>query len=324
MTLWWPPGPPERTHWVIGAGGLLGTAVTDALRRRGNDIVLTSAVSWTTGRTDADLAAGLAEFGRIVAAVGTPWRISWCAGAGVTGSTDAELDREVNTLRTFLAVLAERTDLPPGLVFLASSAGGIYAGGTGGPYTELAPERPISAYGRAKLAAEAVAAEFARHSGTPVRIGRIANLYGPGQDLTKGQGLVSQLCRGAVNRTPVSVYVSLDTIRDYLFVRDCAALLLDLLETPARPAGSDLVIIKVLASGQGTTIGELVAACRQVFKRRPLLILGASPNARFQVKDLRLSSVVLPELDRRSCTPLPVGIAATAAAMLRTIQAGRH
>ncbi len=78
--------------------------------------------------------------------------------------------------------------------------------------------------------------------------------------------------------------------------------------------------MKVLASAHGTTIGSLIAVCRQVFKRAPHVVLGDSPNARFQVKDLRLRSTVWTDLDRRSLMPLPAGIAATAAGIRRAGQ----
>ena len=112
--------------------------------------------------------------------------------------------------------------------------------------------------------------------------------------------------------------MSLDTIRDYLYVDDCAEMIADLLDRPV----DGRTVVKLLAAGHGTTIASLIAVCRQVFKRTPLLVLGSSPNARFQVKDLRFASRVWPELDRRTLTPLPVGIAATAAGMLRTAQRG--
>lgn len=310
---------PAHVTWVIGSGGLLGGALESALVRRSGALVQTSPVGWTTGHAGEDLSGGLT---RLVATTGAGrlgWRIAWCAGAGVTGTTDAALDLEVNTLVVFLEQLATTAGLGPGTVFLASSAGGLYAGGHAGrPYRESDEPTPNSAYGRAKLAAEAAVTAFGARTGNSIRIGRISNLYGPGQNLSKGQGLISHLCRSTITRQPVSVYVSLDTIRDYLFVDDCAELIADLLDRP-RDARTT---VKLLATGHGTTIASLIAVCRQVFKRAPLVVLGSSPNARFQVKDLRFDSQVWPELDRRTLTPLPVGIASTAAGMLRTAQRG--
>ena len=66
-------------------------------------------------------------------------------------------------------------------------------------------------------------------------MGRIANLYGPGQGLEKPQGLISQIIRSHLIRTPISIYVPLDTMRDYLFAPDCGELVVDALRRlPAR------------------------------------------------------------------------------------------
>lgn len=311
--------------WVIGAGGLLGGSLARTMRARPDALLMTTPVEWATRRTHLDLADGLTRLIELTSSAGgpdRPWRIAWCAGAGVTGTTEEALALEVSTLTGFLQQLASTRGLGRGTVFLASSAGGVYAGGPAGrPYDELDRPAPNSAYGHAKLAGERAAGEFARSTGHQVRIGRIANLYGPGQDLTKPQGLISHLCRQNLTRQPVSVYVPLDTIRDYLFVDDCAALIADLLDQPRGPGDTEPVV-KILASQQGVTIGTLVAICRQVFKRAPRLVLGTSANATYQVRDLRFRSVVWPQLDRRQLTPLPAGIAATAAEMLRAAQTG--
>ena len=53
-------------------------------------------------------------------------------------------------------------------------------------------------------------------------IGRFSNLYGPGQNLGKLQGLISRLALSAVTRQPINIFVPLDTIRDYVYVDDAA------------------------------------------------------------------------------------------------------
>lgn len=284
---------------------------------------MTRKITWGGPQALVDLVRGLDHLAALVAGRGTPWRMVWCAGAGVTGTSEADLGREVETLEAFLAALAQRRAIiGPGTIFIASSAGGLYAGGAArGPQSESDEPTPISAYGHAKLAGERVAQHYAAATGNTVQIGRIANLYGPGQNLAKEQGLISALCRASVTRQPVSVYVSLDTIRDYLFVDDCAEMIADMLDLghPAQYVPGR-ALVKVLASQQGITIAGVIAVCRQVFKRAPQVVLGRSANARFQVRDLRFSSVVWPAIDRRCLTPLPVGVAATAAGILRATQ----
>ena len=74
-----------------------------------------------------------------------------------------------------------------------------------------------------------------------------------------------------------------------------------------------LVVTKILASGRTTTVGGLLGESTRLFRRRPRVVLGASAAARAQVLDLSLRSTEWAALDRLARTPLPVGIARTAA-----------
>ena len=82
------------------------------------------------------------------------------------------------------------------------------------------------------------------------------------------------------------------------------------------------VVTKIFASQRAITIGAVLGEMHRIFKRPPRIVLGASPTAALQARDLSLRSRVWPELDRRSLTPLPAGIAATAADLQRKLQAG--
>jgi UDP-glucose 4-epimerase len=117
------------------------------------------------------------------------------------------------------------------------------------------------------------------------------------------------------------VFVSLDTLRDYLYVEDAAAMvvagLARLVEQP------DPVVMKIFASGRGTSIAALVGEATHVFRRRPPLVFGASPVSALQVRDLRLSSVVWPEVDALARTPLAVGLAATGNSIVRGLSRRR-
>jgi UDP-glucose 4-epimerase len=299
--------------WVVGAGGLLGRGLVSALKANGHEILI-STIPWhDAAAAKAALAAGAEELARL--ADGRPWVIAWCAGAGVTGTSQEELDSELDVFKTALRSIAG--SLRPsgplgGRMFLASSAGGVYAGAPDPPYSEESTPQPLAPYGFAKLAAEQAATQFAAATGTRLVIGRVANLYGPGQNLDKPQGLISVFAKAYLTGQPVSVYVSLDTLRDYIFIDDAAALITDCLD---RLDSADVVdgqtVTKIIATQRADTIGALIGACKTVFKRRPRIVLGASPYAKAQAHDLRLKSVVWTELDSRQFTPLAVGIDAT-------------
>ncbi|QNE15164.1 NAD-dependent epimerase/dehydratase family protein [Pseudarthrobacter sp. NBSH8] len=315
-----------RPTWVIGAGGLLGRAVVRELESRKTP-VLTSKISW------ADPEAALREFRfgaeklRNAAASGQ-WTIAWCAGAGVTGTSQAALDAELSLFSRALGVFEETLcadgDGRMGAMFLASSAGGVYAGSSTPPFTEESPVQPLAPYGFAKLKAEAAVTDFAKRTAVRTLIGRVSNLYGPGQNLRKPQGLISVFAKAHLTGAPVSVYVSLDTLRDYLFVDDASRLVSDGIDRLVLP---DVLpgetIVKILASQRADTIGNLIGACRAIFKRRPLIILGASPFAKAQAHDLRLRSVVWPELDEHPVTPLAVGINYTVQEVQRLAVSGK-
>ena len=62
-----------------------------------------------------------------------PWRVAWCAGAGVVGTSDAQFAEEQSYLAIFLDSL--RSAVPTGLgnvggVCFASSAGGVFGSGS--------------------------------------------------------------------------------------------------------------------------------------------------------------------------------------------------
>ncbi len=304
--------PGRSATLVVGAGGLLGSGLVRRLTSRGEHVLVPGRVPWR----DEDLASevlGHSLDALVEAADGGPWGIAWCAGAGVTGTPQEVLDQEVRVYERFLETLSERSaQLDPslGAYFQASSAGGVYAGGSAPPFTEQSEVAPLAPYGRSKLVAEDLTRRFSSAQGVPSVIGRISNLYGPGQNLAKSQGLISQLCKADLLGQPSLIYVSLDTIRDYLFVDDAAAMVSALLdEAPRRLAGDDEShVTKILATQRPVTIGALIGECRRVFGRRPRVVLGASPVARYQALDLRMRSVVWPDIDALATTTLASGV----------------
>ena len=303
--------------WVIGSHGLLGQHV-----RRQLPAAWTAPVVPWLGGPDANRVLRQGIQALLSAADPGLWNIAWCAGAGVVATPADLIEQERAVFRVFLDDLASMAGSSSlsgssGAVFFASSAGGVFADSVAPPFTEASPPRARTPYGLAKLAMEGDLRTFAAATGTPVMVGRIANLYGPGQNLAKAQGLVSQICLTHFTGHPLSLYVSLDTMRDYLYVEDCARMVvagLDGLRDHSSALGSEpgRAVTKILASGHSTTVGGLLGESARLFRRRPRVVLGASPAASGQVRDLRLRSTIWPELDRLARTPLPVGISATA------------
>lgn len=308
----------DPVAWVVGSGGLVGRHVVGALADQGWQ-VRTSRVPW--GDEDGAVAALVADLGAFTAERrGRRWVLAWCAGAGVVATPEADLLAELAVFERFLARLEESVQPEEdGVVFLASSAGGLYAGSADPPFSEDTEVAPLVAYGRAKLAMERALTDVVARTGLRAVLGRLANVYGPGQTLGKPQGLLSQLCLSSATTRPLPVFVSLDTIRDYVFVVDVAAMVLRCVAL-ARDTAPGTTAVKVLASGRPVTVGHLVGEARRVF-HRPLRTVTV-PGGRGQVLDLRLRSVRWPEVDALAVTTLTAGLAATAADVRARVVSG--
>ena len=145
-------------------------------------------------------------------------------------------------------------------------------------------------------------------------IARITNLYGPGQDLGKGQGLISVIVESYVTGRPVQIYVSLDTLRDYVYVDDCARVIaggMDLL----REEKAGTVIMKIVGAMDALSIGAIIGEMSRL-RRKPVPIVTGQGNSAGQASDLRVRSTVWPELDHLVSTTLPAGLGAIYRAQL--------
>jgi UDP-glucose 4-epimerase len=297
------------SSWVIGAGGLLGSAVTRRLRGLERHTFEASPISWGTDRALFDLSSNLADF--MAQVEKDDWQIFWCAGAGVPGSSSTALAAELDVLASFLTALGSSLDQRKGRgsIFLASSAGAVYGGKTGAPFHESSLTVPLGPYGESKLAIERALRSFSAATSVPSIIGRISNLYGPGQNLAKPQGLISRLCLSSLTRDPISIFVSFDTLRDYIFVDDCAELAVAAADRARTVEGTSH--IKILASGRSVAVSELLSEFRHVAGNRPPIVTGSSREASLQNRDLRLRSRYWTDLDERPVVNLADGIART-------------
>ncbi len=307
--------------WVIGSGGLLGSHVTRALRRAPRFTAWQppgGALPWGEPQAlDARLGEAVRGFTE-AASHHSSAALFWCAGAGVVGTSTAELAAESRTWERLLERLgaeraAKRHARQAGLsVFLASSAGGVYAGSPEGPVTETSPARALSAYGEAKLHQERVLVGWgSSRPEVSTLVARISNLYGPGQKEDKPQGLISQMSRCLIHDRPLHIYVPLDTIRDFAFVEDAAGVLVRWMERlgdEAMRAERGVHVLKICASERATTIAGLVGVFRRLVKRPLRIVSGLHPLSGQHPRRLQFRSEVWPNEPRPDATTLLSGI----------------
>lgn len=319
----------KRLTWVVGRGGLLGSSVERALEPE----------IWRPDRPfpwgdPLELQGSMAEAVRAFAArlereSWDSWCLYWCSGRGVVGTAPSLLDAETATLRLFLdhlgSALAAARVVTPGHVFLASSAGGVYGGSAERPLVETTATRPLSDYGRAKLAQEdALRAWAGEHPTVSTLVGRLSNLYGPAQHLDKPQGLISQMSRCQILAVPVHIFVPLDTFRDYLFVEDAAKRItrsMARLEKEAR-AGAQHVL-KIFAAESETTLSGLLGVFRRITRRDLRVVSGYNPIRSEQPVRLQFRSSVWTDEPSLAHTDLLEGVSRVHRHQLALFQAGK-
>ncbi|MCX5339778.1 NAD-dependent epimerase/dehydratase family protein [Streptomyces atratus] len=249
---------------VVGGGGLLGRHVLGMLGGRLSERV---PVQWDD---HAQACRQLYALGKDLAEQPAHWNLYWCAGLAVFHTPAQQVERERVLVSRLLAGIndgLERSGSPSnGALFFASSAGGAFAGSKYAPFTEFSSPVPRNAYGEAKLAVEEEAEILSRRWQLPTVSARITNLYGPGQNLNKNQGLVSAIIKAQLTGEPLPLRAALETTRDYIYARDCARMVVAAMEAVrSRTRGTDSYVCKIFASGRPFRIDELLRVAERLF-----------------------------------------------------------
>ncbi len=300
--------------WVIGRGGLLGSALARELARRGSGLFEHSdRFAWRQPELlHAQIERATQAFVQAAAAAGR-WEVYWAAGVGTLMSAEGEFASETRALASLLdAIARHRIPHARSSVFtLASSAGAIYAGSRVSVIDEQTPVAPTGPYARAKLEHEAMVGRFASESGAGALIARISTLYGVGQSGAKAQGLLTHISRCIIRNRPIQIFVPLDTIRDYIFADDAAAMMVEAAMQGLEPGHTR---VKIIASERSATIGEIVSVFKRVARRPPRIMTSATPSSSIYSRRIQFRSVVPPLTYARRRTPLLVGISRVMAA----------
>lgn len=297
--------------WVIGSGGLLGSALTERFAEDEKPFRPTAPFSWNEPEAlKKQFASAAREFGQHC---NETWTVCYAAGRGIMSSTPEDLAKEAVSLSSLLAALNDEPLLrsKPATFMLASSAGAIYAESTDETISETSAPATLSAYGKEKLKHEGIVMEWAKgRPQTSVLIARLSTLYGPAQAKGKRQGLISHIARSALSRRPIEIFVPMDTMRDYLHVRDAAR---DIALTLEEMKGSGTTVTKIVASEEPTTIAEIIGIFRRILRTPPRISTGTRTNAARYPHRMKFRSVVMPHADAKR-TSLLLGISEVLAA----------
>jgi len=217
--------------WVIGSGGLLGRAIGDELTQSGQwRFTLAPPFAWNDPTTlNKQFVTQIGQFFTHFQS-GDQWQIIWAAGKSTMHSSESICLQETAILKDFLLHFGQALQINPyeGRFGFASTGGGIYTQTQDGPITESSPTSPSTPYARQKLAQEALLSKWASNCNACrcLILGRLSTLYGLSQDQSKKQGLISAITSCIRLDQPLSLFVPLQTKRDYLWAHDAAQILL--------------------------------------------------------------------------------------------------
>ena len=268
------------TILVTGAAGFIGSHTCDRLLAQGHRVV--GVDNFRTGRPE-NLATARAQPGfrfveQDVAEPGalerlaedvTPAAIVHLAALVSVPQSIAEpaLNFRLNVAATQEVIVAaqglRRKNVPVRVVFASSAA--VYGDNPELPLTERSETRPISPYGGAKLASEALLLGAAAACGFTVRCHRYFNVYGPRQDpQSPYSGVISIFAAKLRAGAAPTIFGDGEQTRDFISVHDVARA--NVLAATLPDLGNSVANI---CTGEPTSLNRLAAILRRPVPHAP-------------------------------------------------------
>ena len=289
---------------VFGKNGLIGKSIVDSLKRSNQTVFSNSRIDWRNKERVAeqicDSVAGFFD-----ATNDENWVIFWFAGKGGFSVPQEQFDFDEGNFRCLLETVEEHLK-HPGLLVLSSSAGALYSSNSDFKFDETSSIDPNSSYGKMKMRQEEALSAFSTRTGCPSLVTRITTVYGPGSDFRNGYGLINHLCLADITRTPLEVFVPLETSRNYIYSADAGEMVVRFALSYRN--GENKMQIRNVVAPSSASIAEIVSTCSKIFKRKVVFSnridnRQISYNTRFDI-----ISLYCDEIEPIYWTPISVGI----------------
>lgn len=167
------------------------------------------------------------------------------------------LEIELNLI-PFIQFMESISQLSVKKLAFVSSAGTIY-GANSEKVGEDAAKNPFSPYGITKLTMEYFLNYYAVRRGIQFDIYRVSNVYGAGQDTSKGLGIINTFLEQIIHKGFVTIFGKGENTRNYIYIRDVAEMLCLSSISPLEASNT-----YNLSSDDTLTINSLVSVIQKV------------------------------------------------------------
>ena len=202
------------TLGIIGATGFIGTALKNQIQKAGTSrlIIPTHTIKTRTEGYTLEALKGIDV-------------LYYLASATIPASSWEHPERELDlNLRPFINTMHAAVDAGVRKLIFVSSGVTVY-GTTTEPVNETAALMPISPYGIFKCSMEYYLNYLNERFNLPTVVFRVSNVYGPGQNIRKGLGIINTFIERALQHLPVSLFGSGEAARDFIYIDDVAHIL---------------------------------------------------------------------------------------------------
>jgi len=140
-----------------------------------------------------------------------------------------EADKNITPTLRFLDILQGYGNVH---IIFVSSGGTLYGNPESTPVNETHPLNPLSFHGAGKVALEAFLRTFSILPEKNTTIVRPSNVYGPGQSLRSGFGVIRTMLEHVLRGTVMEIWGDGMSVRDFLYIDDMLSALIRLIDFP--------------------------------------------------------------------------------------------
>lgn len=140
-----------------------------------------------------------------------------------------EADKNITPTLRFLDILQSYKNFH---IIFVSSGGTLYGNPESTPVDETHPLTPLSFHGAGKVAIETFLRTLSTFPEKSTTIVRPSNVYGPGQPLRSGFGVIRTMLEHIRCGTVMEIWGDGTSIRDFLYIDDMLAALIHLIDFP--------------------------------------------------------------------------------------------